>query len=181
MASGLKAVGSCPPSVLAASNTSSPTVHACVVASHKSCGPDSVCVGQPPAGALGPCIEAAGDKVCPVNYPKKKLAFDSFVDSRECQKGSCACTPSIGSCVVNGSPSGVQVGVGGCSAGTGVYLSFGASCTGIAGSGTNQVTLGLTLLGASFNPGTAGPCTATGAPSIVGDASGENPVTLCCQ
>jgi len=120
---------------------------------------------------------------CPANYPNKQVAYDSFVDERQCVLGSCKCLPTTGSCVVNGDPAGVQARVGGCGAGSFVHIPLGAVCTAIPNTGGagSSVVVGMTLVGTSYSPGSALPCQDTGTPGIEGEAHGESPVTICCM
>ena len=163
--------GTCAPSGGSAS-TDTPAwgtdVLGCSIAPPQCAG--GVCVPEP-SGGFEPnvCVWQEGDLGCPAGlYPKKRVFYKSFADTRGCTP--CACAPMVGAQCADGT-----VGFypkDGCVNAASPILALG-SCT----DADVSTTEALKLNGVSVKAGT---CAESGGdPS--GSVDGGDPITVCCR
>lgn len=155
-----------------ASNTCSPTVSSdfeepkfsetlvgCGASAGPACENGGTCLPTPSAPFESSfCLAATGDLECPGAYPNKRLVFNGLNDDRSC--GACQCMPY---CVLHGADCN--------KAATTPIGPSGSSClpfNSVPGSSTGRYTR------------TEG-CAVSAPPAVVGEVSGTDPITVCCE
>jgi hypothetical protein len=131
------------------------------------CAEGNVCAPRPPEDfdtAL--CIWQQGDHDCPSTYPDKELTFLDINDGRGCQ--TCSCGTPVGLC---DSATALLFNLG-CTGNIGAILAANNECDQTTSGNVNYASLSLGEPTAFCSPSNASP---------TGEATGRDPVTLCCN